>query len=402
MATIKAILKKDKRKDGSYPLAIRITKEGKSTFIYLDYSIHPEYWDDAKQRVKKSFPNSVRLNNLIAKRLSEAGDKAIELETNKQIVSSKAIKNKILPTSKDTFFGQAESYLNTLFAGGKYNQYTSDKPRIKHFREFLKGDDVAFSDITVGLMERFKAYCKGSLELSERSAVNHLAMVRSVFAEARKNEVIDDKTTPFGKGKMSIKFPDSKKIGLNREEISRLEVVELPSDAHDHARNLWLFSYYMAGMRISDVFRLTWSDIKDGRLHYVMGKNDKGDSIKMPQQAIAITEKYRQFKDNTDLIFPDLKNTAKADKFKLERQIAFCASRYDKFLNKKVAPLCNIDKKLTMHIARHSFGQLANGKADIRVLQKLYRHSKLETTLGYQSNFDHDQADSALDTILNP
>lgn len=97
MATIKAILKKDQREDGTYPLVIRITKDRKTTFIYTEYGLKEDQWDAVNQRVKKSHPNSVRLNNLIAKRISEAGDKAIELETNKQIVSSVAIKSYIAP-----------------------------------------------------------------------------------------------------------------------------------------------------------------------------------------------------------------------------------------------------------------------------------------------------------------
>ena len=394
------MLKKDKKSDGTYPLVIRITKDGKSTYIYLEYSLPLTAWDASAQRVKKSYPNSVRLNNFIAKRLSDAGEKAIELETKKQIVSSKAIKTKILPKTKDTFFGQAQSYLDTMRAGGKYNQYTADKPRIGHFRAFLKDQDIVFSDITVGLLERFKAYCKGHLALSERSAVNHIAMVRCVFAEARRNEIIDASVNPFGKGKMQIKFPDTKKQGINRDEIKSLEDVQLPKETYDHARNLWLFSYYCAGMRISDVLRLTWDDIKDGRLHYAMGKNDKADSIKLPEKAATIVAKYAPYKDNTNLVFPDLKSVNLNDQFNTERQIAFTTSRYDKFLKKFVAPLAGIDKKLTMHITRHTFAQLAGDHIDIRVLQQLYRHSKIETTIGYQSNFIHSKKDDALDLVL--
>ena len=52
-----------------------------------------------------------------------------------------------------------------------------------------------------------------------------------------------------------------------------------------------------------------------------------------------------------------------------------------------------------MHIARHSFAQNAK-HIDVRTLQYLFRHSKLETTEGYMGNFIHKDADDALDTIL--
>jgi hypothetical protein len=35
------------------------------------------------------------------------------------------------------------------------------------------------------------------------------------------------------------------------------------------------------------------------------------------------------------------------------------------------------------------------------MLQKLYRHTDIETTIGYQSNFIHQDVDDALETVLN-
>lgn len=400
MATVKIVLRKEEKKDGSFPLALRVTKNRKSSFIYLEYSVKPEDWDDAKQRVKKSHPNSARLNNYLLKKLSEANDQSLELETQKSFVSSQAVKQKIKPSAGSTFFAQAEVFQQRLKEAGKYNQYTADKPRIKHFKEFLK-HDIAFADITVAMLERFKAHLITKHNHSERSAVNHIVMIRSVFSHAIKEEVIDPKHYPFGKGKMKIKFPESSKIGLTQEEITRLETVELEGTLN-HVRNLWLFSFYFAGMRISDLLRLKWSDFQNDRLHYEMGKNNKGGSLKLPDKAIKIIEHYKAFQQNKDdFVFPELKGVDLKDKFITQRTIAFKTSAIDKYLKKQVAPLAGIDKKLTMHLARHSFAQVASDKIPVQILQKLYRHSSILTTMGYQSNFTTQQTDDALDKVLN-
>jgi integrase/recombinase XerD len=60
-----------------------------------------------------------------------------------------------------------------------------------------------------------------------------------------------------------------------------------------------------------------------------------------------------------------------------------------------------ISKKLTMHIARHSFGNIAGDKIPIQMLQKLYRHSSIRTTINYQQNFMHQETDEALDKVIN-
>lgn len=54
-----------------------------------------------------------------------------------------------------------------------------------------------------------------------------------------------------------------------------------------------------------------------------------------------------------------------------------------------------------MHIARHSFGNISGDKIPIQMLQKLYRHSSITTTVNYQQNFMHKETDDALDAVIN-
>lgn len=414
MASVKIVLRQKENKNGRYPLAIRIIKDRKTSFIHTGHSLKEDEWDHIAQRVKKQHPNHARLNNYLIKKLGEATDISLDLETKKPGVTSQAVRQKIKPSSGSTFFGIAKLYLERLEKSGKYNQYTADKPRIKHFKEFLKERDIAFLDITVSLLERFKIYLKTTYRtskkedtkgkpLSERSIINHLAMIRSVFSLAVREGLIEKGQSPFGEGKISIKFPPSAKIGLTPEEVSLIENVELPDGSfQNHARNLWLFSFYLAGMRVSDVLRLKWSDIQDSRLHYSMGKNKKGGSLKLPSKASAIVSNYENEKQGKDdFIFPDLKRLEDVnDIFIMQRTIAFTASRLDKFLRNHVAPATGIEKPLTMHIARHTFGNISGDRIPIQMLQKLYRHSSITTTIGYQGNFIHKDADEALDAVV--
>jgi integrase len=46
------------------------------------------------------------------------------------------------------------------------------------------------------------------------------------------------------------------------EEVKLIEGLDLSdNDYFHHARNIWLFSFYFAGVRISDVLRMKWSDL---------------------------------------------------------------------------------------------------------------------------------------------
>lgn len=124
--------------------------------------------------------------------------------------------------------------------------------------------------------------------------VNHLVVIRTVFNLAIRKDLVDRKFYPFGKGKITIKFPDHAKIGLSQEDVHKLEQYDRsPKNPRGHAVNVWLLTYYFAGMRVSDVLRLKWSDFQNDRLHYTMGKNLKTGSLKMPEKAMGILALYQ-------------------------------------------------------------------------------------------------------------
>jgi integrase/recombinase XerD len=401
MATVKIVLRKKQNSDGTYPLALRITKDRKSSYVYVGHNVAVSHWDVKNHRVKKSHPNAARLNNFLVKKLSEAEDNLLELKVQKNAISAKAIKGKIRASKEASFFAQAKNYLDALQKQGKYNRFNSDKSRIKAFRDFLDGNDIAFDDITVSLLNQYRAYLKGEKKLSEQTIVNHLTIIQTIFNEAIRNNLIDAKLYPYGRDKIRLKNVRSLKIGLSPEELIALEQKELePASYADHARNLWLFAFYFAGMRISDVLRLKWTDFQNDRLFYAMGKNAKGGSLKVPDKALKILNLYRRDNPKHNLVFPDLEVLENlTDTYKVQKRIAYELMKLNAAL-KDVAAQIGITKKLTMHIARHTFGNLSGERIPIQMLQKLYRHTSITTTINYQANFIFKDADDALDSVI--
>src|SRR5690606_21068797 len=167
-------------------------------------------WDAHAQKVKRSHPNHIRLNNLLLKKHHEANDTLIDLETNKKDTTAISIKNTIVADKSGTFKKQAKIYLDQLKKTGKYNRHNNDSPKIERVIEF-SGGDVAFSDITVPFLKKFQAWLKGTRDITDRTIANHLVIVRSIYNQAIAANIIDRKHYPFGKGKITIKFPDSNK-----------------------------------------------------------------------------------------------------------------------------------------------------------------------------------------------
>ena len=297
-ATITPIIHSRPNKDGKFPLAIRITINRRSTLEFLGYSLNKNQWDTKKKQVKKHVPNYKRLNALISEKVAELQKLHLDQELSNTSVSSKQLREIYKGTSgKQGFFYVANNYLENLKKEGKYNQYNTNKPRLKRFQEHIKNDLISFEEISVEKLRDFKARLIGEFKISERTAINYLILIRTIYNRGIRNGYVESKYYPFGKGKIQLKFPDSIKRGLSQKEIDAIVQLDLSDKPkHDHARSIFLCCYALAGMRVSDLLRLRWSsiDTKEKKLYYSMGKNNKFGALKLNEKVLTLFKRYKK------------------------------------------------------------------------------------------------------------
>ena len=399
MSSVQVVLRKKSNKHKKYPLAIRITKNRKASYLFIGQYIDEKYWDKKNKKVKRSHPNSLMLNNLILNRLSEANNSLIATESQDRQCTLSKIKQEIIGTDKLDFFEVAELHLENLKNADKLRQYQTQKGRISKFKNFVGKDKVYFEEITVFLLKNFESYILHQELRRPRTAVNYMILIRKIFNLAISESIVERRRYPFGKGKIQIKIPESEKIGLSKEEVKILENAKGLTNAQQAALNVWLISFYFAGIRVSDVLLLKWSDFKDGRLLYRMNKNKKLVSLKIPEKAKKILDLYR-LHSTSDLVFPYLEGTD----FLNKKELLTRTRTVTRTLNRRLqlaASTLGINKRLSMHIARHTFGNISGDQIPIQMLQKLYRHSSITTTITYQASFMKKDADEALDKVVN-
>lgn len=421
MATAKIVTWSRPNKDGQFPIGIKISKNGKPSYIFEGYTLPSrDLWDSKKQEVKKTVPNSVRLTNYLRKKLYEVSDKALEMETHKtEVVSAQAIKEKIKPDDKATetkpiFFKQiADQYLKEQKACGNYDIFVTDRGRLKRFYAFTNNKDISFTEITVEFLRRYTLYLRMSTNfncktikkpISERTITNHLVIIRTLYNRAITAKLVTYETYPFGtKNGISIKFTTSTKIGLIENEIKQVEELILPAslDYMNDTRNIWLMSFYFAGMRITDALLLKWSDFQNGRYYYTMSKNGEAGSLKVSPKVLALLDVYKNNERIHDLVFPHLKCLNDlTNRFELRRRISSVTKMFGEHMA-KIMEILEINKNASPHKSRHAFAQRAEEKnIHPKVLQKMYRHESILTTMNYQSNFSHEKADEALDLVV--
>jgi len=396
-------MKSNRRADNTYPLALRVTSDRRSKYLYLNIYILQEQWDEVNQRVRKNHSNASHINAFIQEKLLNAQKVYLNQEIRKKSTTPTELKKRIKHKRTGmTFFNFAQEYLNNQYDAGKIKVYNSDKSRIENFRKFMNNNDPFFEDISTEMLKQFINYLKGKKGLKPRSIINHLILLRTLYNKAISDGTVEQNYYPFGRGKLTIRIPESQKIGLDAEEIKKIENLNLKEKSMLwHTRNVFLLSFNLAGIRIGDLLRLKWGDFKDGRLFYVMGKNNKPGSIKINSKVMEILECYKPEKPNPkEYVFPELKQANQKDPVDMERKVNNATKNFNQSL-KTIAKQAGINKNLSNHIARHSFGYIAGDKIPIHILQNLYRHSSIVTTANYQQSFTNREIDNAIDKVLD-
>lgn len=401
MSSLQIVLRKKPNKQKKYPLAIRITKNRRTSYLFTGQYVDKEYWDENKKRIRKSHPNANMLNNLLLSKLAEANNEVLKSEIEDKDISLAGIRKKLKGERQLDFFELAYQHLDSLKKSEKFRQFETQRGRIEKFKKFLRRDTLEFKDISVFLLKNFESYLIHKEKRTPRTVVNYMILIRKLFNLGISYSLVDRKYYPFGKGRIQIRIPESQKIGLTKEEVKLLEMVTFLTLPQRRALDVWLLSFYFAGIRVSDVLKLRWSDFTDERLNYRMGKNQKLVSLKTPIKAHKILKKYiQESEDDSSLIFPYLKESDFSD----TRTLLVRTRTVTRSLNRRLSTIANhlgIKKKLTMHIARHTFGNISGDKIPIQMLQKLYRHSSIMTTISYQANFMNEEKDDALDKVVN-
>lgn len=172
-----------------------------------------------------------------------------------------------------------------------------------------------------------------------------------------------------------VRIPRTLPVVLSREEVSRL-IAAAANLKHQTALSL----AYGTGLRVSEVVALKVSDIDSTRMTLRV-EQGKGSKDRYAMLSPILLERLRVWWRvaraqgkmlDGGWLFPGLNPVEPLTARQLNRAVHMAADA------------ANIDKRVTMHTLRHSFAtHLLEQKVDIRVIQVLLGHKKLETTAMY-------------------
>ena len=429
MATFTFEISSRPNRAGKFPIYLRITQNRKHKRIKTTIELNRknDFNPKAKQDnwIKKQEPNHKKWNDLLAKELERGKDACRKLE--EEGLATSAIASIIADQGKPlSFLDYARERTKDIFNEGgirnwkKYNGFCN---KLDDFLKEKKAKDLTFAELSPTLLSKFKSYLHTLHNVREPDKMLHpntialnLRIFKTIVNKAITEGLIKPEKNPFLS--FENKLIKTSKEKLTDEELERIRNLELEEGSRIwDARNIFLFSFYCAGIRIGDLLQLRWLNITpEGRLIYYMGKNHKKRDLLLIHPAKEILQQYRkEGAKPTDYIFPLLKNNepfagaispedketlSPEMKQKLNERLSSKTSIVNNNL-KKIKELAGLNKKLTSHIARHTFAYKAKqaGIPDGRI-KGILAHSNLKTTEGYMGEFSTEEDDKVLSSIF--
>lgn len=405
MASFNIELNQRKNKGtNEYRLRLRITVNKIHSRLNLLYSINPKHFNPNGKKsnyIRTSHPQHKIINNYIDDKILQAKQIVSDLEKDNKLVTAKIVKELLSVPKTVDFVEYMDSEIQKTKNSNKIGSSKKYAAILRSIKEFHGSDQITFNEITPEYLSRYENWLldEGKTQVTIHG---YIKKIRAIFNKAIQNGLIDYNLSPFRIFK--IKYGRSNKDRLTLEEIIKIEDLELtPGTLISHVRNVFLFSFYNAGIRISDLLMLKWQNIQNGRLAYTMYKTNRDHSLLLKDKPLAILDQYRN--DDTkkeDYIFPFFKNNIDySDPLFLHNQIGAKTALINKYL-KQIATKAEIDKNITTHTARHSFADIARKKEkNLYNLSKALGHSSLKVTESYLASFDDDAVDQTLNNVFD-
>ena len=363
-------------KDGKSMVMLRCSLNGeRANFGSTGIGVDPKTWDCTKSRVKgkntEALSTNLQLSNLEDLVTSlyykyEKTDK-LSLERIKQDYLGKTVSTE---TIMELFEAHNEDVKKQVGCGGlsttSYSKYELVRKRfaqmiLKQYRR----KDLRLTEVTPFVIHDFELYLRTEIDQSPNTATKTLKTFKSVILFGIRNGLMTN--NPFANIRFHLKGVD--RGYLEDDELNRLMNKEIGNKRLSLIRDLFVFSCF-TGLAYIDLANLKGENIVTlNGVEWIKGRRVKTGTLinvvllDIPKRLIL---KYTDDKRRKEHLFPIISN-----------------QKMNEYL-KEIAAICDIDKNLTCHIARHTFATMALSKGvPIESVSKMLGHTNIRTTQIY-------------------
>lgn len=311
-----------------HPIYLRIIIDRKPAYISTGKYILQKYWDDRQQQVKEGHTEAEKLNFDISTKKQQVVDKILERQYKKQRTTSKEIKQ-LIAYNLANLFDFVETYIKEV--KNKREPATLENYR-KHLRvlEIYHGSrNLHFEEITTDYLANFETDLSDRQKLSNNYIHAIWKTLKTFFNAAILKKITDH--YPFDQYENPVyTAPGKEHLILSELKAWEKYVGDCKNEVLKQCALYFLLGAY-SGLRISDWFQFQSSKhVEDNRIKLRAKKN--GEWVTMPVSK------------------------------PLKRIIGLCKeiplTLQEPTINeklKRIAGDLRIKKKISTHVARHTF-----------------------------------------------
>lgn len=374
---------------GKANIYLRITLNGERAELSIRRKVLVDNWDTNSNLAKGNSKESHEINRYITtiknkvyniEQLYLSQGKPITAISLRDAYLGKDSSKKMLLEIFEDHNKRVNKLVGSDFAAGTAERYRTAK---KHVSEYIQKEygvkDILVKDVNHKFITGFEYYLKTERNCGHNTAIKYITNFKKIIRIAFANDWIDK--DPFLHWKAKLKTVDRE--FLTEEEIQKMVEKELHTERLDQVKDIFIFCCF-TGLAYADVKKLSKDDIVigidgDRWIKIKRTKTDTRSNIPILPTAEALIEKYANQSDSltNGRLLPVLSN-----------------QKMNAYL-KEIADLCEINKNLTFHLARHTFATtvtLTNG-VPIESVSKMLGHKSLRTTQHYAKILDRKVSD---------
>ena len=370
--------------NGLLPIYVRLTVDGKRLEFSTKKFVEKSKWSNELAKMKGTTEEARSINSYLDLMKSKVLDVQMELIHRNETLSIENFKSKLLGTEERQrmlvpIFQDHNNKIKELvgkeYAPGTLERYTTS---LKHTIEFMQWkyniSDIDITKIDHAFITDYEFWLRSVRNCANNTAVKYIKNFNKIIKICLANDWLDK--NPFANYKSKVK--EVERVYLSEKEVQSIIEKDFKTERLSIVRDIFLFSCF-TGLAYIDVKNLTKSHISfgiDGEKWIFTHRQKTESASKIPILPVTqmIIDKYADNPQclNEDKLLPILSN-----------------QKMNAYL-KEIAGVCEIEKELTFHIARHTFATtvtLTNG-VPIESVSKMLGHKNLRTTQHYAKVLD--------------
>ncbi len=390
-------------KNGKSPLSLRFTHQRISKHVSLELSIEACYWDFDAQMLTYDCPDRRTLQSKIDTTIEDYNKKirrleALEIEVNFDTLLE--INGRGVAISIEDSFQQEIERLEAL---GKYNSAHKHKSVLSSL-SLYRPTKMALEAVDMDYLKGFEVSLRKRGN-KDNSIATRFAVFKAIYNRAIKEGVIVPKQNPFIQFQVGSLWTKTRKRAIDKDDIQKIIALEIPynyrTEYKQLAKDVFLFSYFTAGMNFNDIVRLRYKDMIKDRLYYSRHKTQKLLSCRLTPQAQKIVERYiNPDASPEDYIFPIFDRSVHITEQQKFNRLVKTLRKVNACL-KEIGEEIGLPFPLTTYVARHTFATvLKRSGVNVALISEALGHSDLATTQIYLDSFENSQIDEAMQNLL--